>query len=123
MRTLKDVNTEMYEIIKDRTSFLTSDEEYIVDNLKSPVIDDNEISISYDKATAFKVVQQSCDWINTTETENALWCAWYSSWYEEALNEILNHFKALNICEESWLKWKVFTSNELEEMIFNLLKD
>lgn len=80
----------MYEFIKDRTSFLTSDEEYIVDNLKSPVIDYNEISISYDKATAFKVVQQACDWIDTTDTENALWCAWYSSWYEAALKELKN---------------------------------
>ena len=88
MRTLKDVNTEMYELIKDRTSFLTYGEEYIVDNLKSPVIDDNEISISYDKATAFKIVQEHCDWIDTNETENALWCAWYSAWYEEALKEL-----------------------------------
>ena len=96
MRTLKDVNTEMYELIKDRTSFLTSDEEYIVDNLKSPVIDDNEISLSYDKATAFKIVQQSLDWISTTDTENALWCAWYSSWYEEALKEILNEIESSN---------------------------
>ena len=92
MRTLKDVNTEMYEFIKDRTSFLTSDEEYIVDNLKSPVIDDNEISISYDKATAFKVVQQACDWIDTTDTENALWCAWYSYWYEVALKEFRDKY-------------------------------
>ena len=121
MRKLKDVNTEMYELIKDRTSFLTSDEEYIVDNLKSPVIDDNEISISYDEATAFKVVQQACDWIDTNDTENALWCAWYSSWYEAALLEIVNHFKALNICDEWWLSWKVFTSNDLEKMFNNLL--
>ena len=124
MRTLKDVNTEMYELIKDRTSFLTSDEEYIVDNLKSSVIDDNEISISYDKATAFKVVQESCDWIDTTDTENALWCAWYSSWYEEALRELVDHFRSINICDEAMNKdSKTFTSIKLEEMIFNLLKD
>ena len=85
MRTLKDVNTEMYELIKDRTSFLTSDEEYIVNNLE--VIDYNEISISYTEDEAFKVVQQACDWIDTNDTENALWCAWYSSWYEAALKE------------------------------------
>ena len=123
MRTLKDVNTEMYELIKDRTSFLSDGEEYIVDNLKSPVIDDNEISISYDESTAFKIVQQACDWIDTTDTENALWCAWYSSWYEAVLLKLVNHFRAMNICDEWWLPWKIFTSNDLEEMFNNLLKN
>ena len=104
MRTLKDVNTEMYELIKDRTSFLTSDEEYIVDNLKSPVIDDNEISISYTEDEAFKVVQQYCDWIDTTDIENALWCAWYSYWYEEALKELFLYLEEWATIQDLILK-------------------
>ena len=90
MRTLKDINTEMYELIEDRTSFLSDEEQYIVDNLQSVTDWENDEIITYTEDEAFKVVQQACDWIDTTDTENALWCAWYSSWYEEALNELKN---------------------------------
>ena len=111
MRRLKDVNTEMYELIKDRTSFLTSDEEYIVDNLKSPITQDNEISLSYDKATVFKIVKESCDWIDTTDTENALWCAWYSSWYEEALKELSLYLEEWTTIQDLILKLDYLLKN------------
>ena len=123
MQTLKQVKQEMYQNIKDRTDFLSDDEKYIVENLKSPVEDSNDISISYTEDEAFKVVKDHVDWIDTSDTENALWCAWYSSWYEEALIELVNHFRAMNICDEWWLPWKIFTSNDLEEMFNNLLKN
>lgn len=124
MRTLKNINTEMYDNIKDRTSFLSDDEQYIVENLKSPVEDSNDISIPYDKETAFKIVRDHCDWIDTSDTENALWCSWYSSWYEEALIDLVNHFRSINICDEAMNKdSKTFTSIKLEDMINNLLTD
>ena len=97
MRTLKDVNIEMYENISWRMNeFLSESEQYIVDQLQSEPDWENDEIITYTEDEAFKVVQQSCDWIDTTDTENALWCAWYSSWYEAALKEIKDEIESSN---------------------------
>lgn len=125
MKKLKEVKKEMYDNIKDRSNwFLSEEERYIVENLKSCIYQDNELPTIYTEEQAFDIVCQWLDWIDATDLENAFWESWYIRWYEVALHELMNHFKAINI---SWeinnieYTSKVFTSNKLEEMLNNLL--
>lgn len=122
MQTLREVKTEMYQNMKDRfNDFLSEEERYIVDNLKSD-IDESWKDITYTEDEACDIVCQSLDWMYLTDTENACWEAWYIRGYEVALNELMNHFKSINMCDEAMNKdSKIFTSIKLEDMINNLL--
>lgn len=88
MQTLIEVKKEMYENMKNRyNDFLSEEERYIVENLKSEFDWKNDIVI-YTEDQACDIVCQSLDWLCMTDTENACWEAWYIRWYEVALKEL-----------------------------------
>ena len=88
MQALKEVKKEMYDNMKDRSNWFLSEEEiYIVENLKSCVYQDNELPTIYTWEQAFDIVCQWLDWIDATDLENAFWESWYVRWYEVALKE------------------------------------
>ena len=95
-RVARDWKWYIYKTTIPKDDFLLDFEKYIVDELQSEPDWENDEIITYTEDEAFKVVQQSCDWIDTTDTENALWCAWYSSWYEAALKEIKDEIESSN---------------------------
>lgn len=92
MQTLKEVKIEMYNNMKDRyNDFLSEEERYIVDNLKSD-IDESWKDITYTEDEACDIVCQSLDWIcSMTDVENTCWEAWYIRWYEVALQWLQNN--------------------------------
>lgn len=65
--------------------------------------------------------------LNQTSDTDYYWSTqydlWFLAWYESALNEIINHFTSINICDE-WLNQpsKTFKSTQLEDMFRNLIK-
>ena len=93
MKTLKDVKKGVYNNMKDRANLFLSDEErYIVDNLVSEV-NCNWVSFEYTEDEACDIVCQSLDWIDSSDTESAMWEAWYIRWYEVALNQLILKYK------------------------------
>lgn len=91
MQTLKEVKIEMYDNMKNRyNGFLSEEERYIVENLKSCIYQNNELHTIYTEEQACDVICQSLDWIDTSDIESAMWEAWYIRWYEVALIELKN---------------------------------
>lgn len=82
----------------------------------------NDKVIKYTEDEACDIVCQSLDWIDSSDTESAMWEAWYIRWYEVALIELMNHFKYINLADEAMHEEsKIFTSKKLETMFNNLL--
>lgn len=122
MQTLKEIKESLYEDISNRyLDFLWDEEKYILENLQS---EENWTKFNWTKTEAVNIVFQALDGYQMNWNENTIWVAWYVRWYEVALQELMNHFKAINI---SWeinnieYTSKIFTSNKLEEMLNNLL--
>jgi hypothetical protein len=90
MQTLNQIKEDFYEDISNRyLDYLWEEEKHIIETLTSD-IDESWEDISYTKPEAVNIAFQALDWYLMDGNQNTIWEAWYTHWYEVAMQTILN---------------------------------